>query len=66
MLEILKQEANKTFTENGAITLKNLSTNEEINSKHVSIMKDRIAVTYMLENVDNTRTTISRNAYFEE
>ena len=43
-----------------------LSTNEEINSKHVGIMKDRIAVTYMLENSDNTRTTISRNAYFEE
>jgi len=43
-----------------------LSTNEEINSKHVGIMKDKIAVTYMLENSDNTRTTISRNAYFEE
>ncbi len=43
-----------------------LSTNEEINSKHVGIMKDKISVTYMLENVDNTRTTISRNAYFEE
>ena len=43
-----------------------LSTNEEINSKHVGIMKDKIAVTYMLENADNTRTNISRNAYFEE
>ena len=43
-----------------------LSTNEEINSKHVGIMKDKISVTYMLENSDNTRTTISRNAYFEE
>ena len=43
-----------------------LSTNEEINSKHVGIMKDKIAVTYMLENTDNTRTSISRNAYFEE
>lgn len=43
-----------------------LSTNEEINSKHVGIMKDKISVTYMLENMDNTRTTISRNAYFEE
>lgn len=42
-----------------------LSTNEEINSKHVGIMKDKIAVTYMLENTDNTRTTISRNTYFE-
>ena len=43
-----------------------LSTNEEINSKHVAIMKDKIAVTYMLENADNTRTSVSRNAYFEE
>lgn len=43
-----------------------LSTNEEINSKHVEIMRDKIAVTYMLENSDNTRTTISSNAYFEE
>ena len=43
-----------------------LSTNEEINSKHVGIMKDKIAVTYMLENADNTRTNVSRNAYFEE
>ena len=43
-----------------------LSTNEEINSKHVGIMKDKIAVTYMLENADNTRTSVSRNAYFEE
>ena len=42
-----------------------LSTNEEINSKHVAIMKDKIAVTYMLENADNTRTSVSRNAYFE-
>ena len=43
-----------------------LSTNEEINSKHVEIMRDKIAVTYMLENSDNTRTTISSNVYFEE
>ena len=43
-----------------------LSTNEEIDSKHVGIMKDKIAVTYMLENADNTRTSVSRNAYFEE
>ena len=43
-----------------------LSTNEEINSKHVGIMKDKIAVTYMLENADNTCTTISRDTYFKE
>ena len=42
-----------------------LSTNEEINSKHIEIMKDKIAVTYMLENTDNKRTTILQNAYFE-
>lgn len=42
-----------------------LSTNEEINTKHVEIMKDKIAITYMLENTDNTRTTISCNSYFE-
>ena len=49
---------------NGQIFI--LSTNEEVNSKHVGIMKDKIAVTYMLENADNTRTTVSCNSYFEE
>lgn len=43
-----------------------LSTNEEINTKHVGIMKDKIAVTYMLENTDNTKTSVLRNSYFEE
>lgn len=43
-----------------------LSTNEEINSKHIGIMKDKIAVMYMLENADNTRTSVSCNTYFEE
>ncbi len=43
-----------------------LSTNEEINTKHVGIMKDKIAVTYMLENTDNTKTTVVQDAYFEE
>ena len=42
-----------------------LSTNEEINSDHVQIMKDRIAATYTLENSDNKRTVVVRNAYFE-
>lgn len=43
-----------------------LSTNEEINTKHVGIMKEKIAVTYMLENTDNTKTTVVQDAYFEE
>ena len=30
-----------------------LSTNEEIDSRHIKIMKDKILVTYMLENSDN-------------
>lgn len=43
-----------------------LSTNEEIDSRHVKIMKDKILVTYMLENSDNKRTTVHANTYFEE
>lgn len=42
-----------------------LSTNEEINSDHVQILKDKIATTYTLENSDNKRTTILQNTYFE-
>ncbi|MCI6360599.1 MAG: AAA family ATPase [Eubacterium coprostanoligenes] len=42
-----------------------LSTNEEINSSHVKIMEDKIVATYMLENTDNTRTTVVSNSYFE-
>ena len=43
-----------------------LSTNEEIDSDHVRIMKDRICATYMLENIDNKQTTIVSNTYFED
>lgn len=43
-----------------------LSTNEEINSKHLKIMEDKIAKTYVLENVDNVRTTVISNSYFKE
>lgn len=43
-----------------------LSTNEEINTKHVEIMKEKISSTYMLENTDNTKTTVIQDAYFEE
>lgn len=42
-----------------------LSTNEEINSSHVQILKDKIAATYMLENSDNKHTVVVRNSYFE-
>lgn len=42
-----------------------LSTNEEINSAHVQILKDKILATYILENSDNKRTTIVENEYFE-
>lgn len=43
-----------------------LSTNEEIDSDHVKIMKDKICATYMLENVDNKQTIIVGNTYFED
>lgn len=42
-----------------------LSTNEEIGSDHVQIMKDKIAATYTLENSDNKRTVVVHNSYFE-
>lgn len=42
-----------------------LSTNEEINSSHIQILKDKIAATYLLENSDNKRTIIVRDSYFE-
>lgn len=42
-----------------------LSTNEEINSSHVHILKDKIAAKYMLENCDNKGTVIIQNSYFE-
>lgn len=42
-----------------------LSTNEEINSSHVQILKDKIAATYMLENSDNKCTVVVKNSYFE-
>ena len=42
-----------------------LSTNEEIDSKHLSIMRDKIASTYLLENPDNRRTVVIQGQYFE-
>ena len=42
-----------------------LSTNEEIDSDHVKILSDRIAATYLLDNTDNKKTQVVKNAYFE-
>lgn len=42
-----------------------LSTNEEINSTHVEIMRDKILAKYMLENTDNQKTVVLKDAYFE-
>lgn len=42
-----------------------LSTNEEITSSHVEIMKEKILAMYMLENSDNKRTVVLKDAYFE-
>lgn len=42
-----------------------LSTNEEIDSDHVTIMKDHIATTYMLENTSSQRTEVLSDSYFE-
>lgn len=43
-----------------------LSTNEEIDSSHLKILEDKISATYMLENLDNKKTTVIKNIYFEE
>ncbi len=42
-----------------------LSTNEEIDSDHVAIMKDHIKTTYMLENNSSQRTEVLSDSYFE-
>ena len=42
-----------------------LSTNEEIDSDHVQILKDHIASVYLLESTDEKRTTVVKNSYFE-
>ena len=41
-----------------------LSTNEEIDSNHVQLLKNKIAATYMLENIDNKRTVVEKDMYF--
>lgn len=48
---------------NGQIFI--LSTNEEINSSHLKILKNKIASTYTLVNTDNERTVVKKNSYFD-
>ena len=42
-----------------------LSTNEEITSDHVHILQDKILAQYLLENTDNKKTIVVKDAYFE-
>ena len=42
-----------------------LSTNEEIDSDHIAIIKDHIATTYMLENSGSQKTEVMTGSYFE-
>ena len=42
-----------------------LSTNEEIDSNHIAIIKDHIATTYMLENSGSQKTEVLTGSYFE-
>ena len=42
-----------------------LSTNEEITSSHLEIMKDKILALYLLENSDNKKTVVINDEYFE-
>lgn len=42
-----------------------LSTNEEIDSDHIAIIKDHIATTYMLENSGSQKTEVLTGSYFE-
>lgn len=41
-----------------------LSTDEEIDKNHVKVLQDNISNMYMLENTDNSRTTIIQDRYF--
>jgi len=42
-----------------------LSTNEEIDSDHMEIIKNKIYATYLLENSDNKHTVVIEGSYFE-
>jgi len=43
-----------------------LSTNEEVEDKHFSMIEDKLSTTYMLENIDNKKTIIQKDIYFTE
>jgi len=43
-----------------------LSTNKEVESRQFDMIKDKLAVTYMLENQDNNKTNICKDMYFSE
>ena len=43
-----------------------LSTNEEVSKKHVSLLKDKIEKTFLLENTENTNTQVKEDVYFME
>ncbi len=42
-----------------------LSTNEEITCDHVQLLQNKILAQYLLENVDNKKTVIVKDSYFE-
>lgn len=42
-----------------------LSTNEEITCDHVQLLQNKILAQYLLENIDNKKTVIVKDAYFE-
>ncbi|MCR5782490.1 MAG: AAA family ATPase [Clostridia bacterium] len=42
-----------------------LSTNEEITTEHVQMLQDKILAQYLLENTDNKKTVVVKDAYFE-
>lgn len=41
------------------------STNEEITNEHMNVIGDDLQAKFLIENVDNTRTSIHYNKYFE-
>ena len=42
------------------------STNEEITNEHVEVIGDDLQATFLIENVDNKKTSIEANKYFGE
>ena len=41
------------------------STDEEITNEHMDVIGDELQAKFLIENVDNTRTSIHYNKYFE-